>query len=99
MLEKTVLKILSDAASGLAYLHSIGVVHGAVKPSNILVCSIPKNTHCFFIILKHQELCISRMIGIFKFLSCSDGIHVLHIGTLQPLSDYIPVNCESIISE
>ena len=63
MLEKTVLKILSDASSGLAYLHSIGVVHGAVKPSNILVSSIPKK-YRFIIILEHQDLRISRMIGI-----------------------------------
>lgn len=71
MLEKTVLKILSDAASGLAYLHSIGVVHGAVKPSNILVSSIPKKYfYCYIIILEHQELRISKMKGILKFSSC-----------------------------
>ncbi|KAF9648296.1 kinase-like protein [Thelephora ganbajun] len=31
------LRLLAEAASGLQYLHSIGVIHGNLKPANILI--------------------------------------------------------------
>jgi serine/threonine protein kinase len=34
---RTKTKLLSDIASGLTALHALGVVHGDVKPSNILI--------------------------------------------------------------
>jgi serine/threonine protein kinase len=34
---QTKTKLLSDVASGLTALHALGVVHGDVKPSNILI--------------------------------------------------------------
>jgi serine/threonine protein kinase len=37
VLQTTIYKALLDTASGLDYLHSIGVVHGDLKTANVLL--------------------------------------------------------------
>ena len=38
--DNTLISYLRDASAGLAYLHSLGVIHKAVRPTNIMVCMI-----------------------------------------------------------
>ena len=38
---------LADVTEGLAYLHSRGIIHGDVKPLNVLVCGEEENEFIF----------------------------------------------------
>jgi len=38
---------LADVIEGLAYLHSRGIIHGDVKPLNVLVCGEEANEFIF----------------------------------------------------
>ena len=56
-------RLLRDAAAGLAYLHGRGIVHGNLKPSNILVTHGDKRVHVVdygFAALRRQTCTMTR---------------------------------------
>lgn len=57
-----VLRCLADVAAGLAYLHSAGVVHGDLKPSNVLLKSAAADPRGF--VAKLADFGLSRLIDV-----------------------------------
>ncbi|KAG8904119.1 hypothetical protein FRB99_002203 [Tulasnella sp. 403] len=47
--------LLAEAATGLAYLHKLGIVHGDIKGNNILVSSRQHAMLCDFGLATHQD--------------------------------------------
>ena len=60
------LNALADIADGLDYMHKQGLVHGDIKPANILVCEYEENEYTF----KLADYSCNNMEGTFSKSSC-----------------------------
>ena len=56
-----ILKALLDIASGLDYLHAMGVVHGDLKTANVLLKGSAKDARGF--VCKLADFGLSRVLG------------------------------------
>ena len=73
--DNTLIGYLRDASASLAYLHSLGVIHKAVRPTNIMVCMMHVWYHVFPLVLHVilQRLCQSCQLTLLSLSeSCSD---------------------------
>eukprot|EP00198_Chlamydomonas_reinhardtii_P005208 XP_001694544.1 predicted protein [Chlamydomonas reinhardtii] len=68
-----VLECLAEVASGLAYLHAVGMVHGDIKSGNVLLKRDPRTARGF--VLKLADFGFSRVLehGSHTYLSRPSG--------------------------
>ena len=73
--DNTLIGYLRDASASLAYLHSLGVIHKAVRPTNVMVSMMHVWYHVFPLVLHVilQRLCQSCQLTLLSLSeSCSD---------------------------